>query len=85
MRPKRSLLSDQEQRHVQNGWANLAGLSPPVQQPSIPEPAEVRVVAGNKHMMADEGISVPSAVDDYMRKMEVGHVGSKWQGPYLGL
>lgn len=39
---------------------------------SLPQPSELKVTVGNKHMMADEGIAVPAAVDDYMRRMEVG-------------
>lgn len=31
----------------------------------------MKVVLGNKQMMADEGIAVSKAVDDYMRDMEV--------------
>ncbi|KAK9809274.1 hypothetical protein WJX73_000048 [Symbiochloris irregularis] len=73
-RPK-GLVAQQEHRQVQNGWASLMGFDSNSQQqqqrqPGIPEPREVRVVAGNKHMMADEGMSVPAEVDDYMRKME---------------
>ena len=33
--------------------------------------ALVKVVVGNKKMMAQEGIVVSQAVDDYMREMEV--------------
>ena len=32
---------------------------------------DVKVVLGNKQMMADEGIAISKAVDDYMRDMEV--------------
>ena len=37
-----------------------------------PEPV-VKVVVGNKKMMAQEDIPVSQAVDDYMREMEVSH------------
>ena len=33
---------------------------------------DVKVVLGNKQMMADEGVAISKAVDDYMRDMEVG-------------
>jgi len=32
---------------------------------------DVKVVLGNKQMMADEGIAISKGVDDYMRDMEV--------------
>lgn len=32
---------------------------------------DVKVVLGNKQMMADEGVAISKAVDDYMRDMEV--------------
>jgi hypothetical protein len=34
-------------------------------------PQDVKVVLGNKQMMADEGITVSKPVDEYMRDMEV--------------
>ena len=34
-------------------------------------PRDVKVILGNKQMMADEGIPISKAVDDYMRDMEV--------------
>ena len=34
----------------------------------------MKVVLGNKQMMADEGIAISKAVDDYMRDMEVSVV-----------
>lgn len=34
-------------------------------------PQDVKVVLGNKQMMADEGISISKTVDEYMRDMEV--------------
>ena len=34
-------------------------------------PTEVRVVVGNKRLMADESIPVPHDVDEYMREKEV--------------
>ena len=40
---------------------------------------DVKVVLGNKQMMADEGIAISKAVDDYMRDMEVSIVGSSHQ------
>ena len=33
--------------------------------------AVVKVIVGNKKMMAQEGISISQTVDDYMREMEV--------------
>jgi hypothetical protein len=39
-------------------------------------PQDAKVVLGNKQMMADEGIPISKAVDDYMRDMEVRpHLG----------
>ena len=39
-------------------------------------PQDAKVVLGNKQMMADEGIPITKAVDDYMRDMEVRHAVS---------
>ncbi len=36
-------------------------------------PQDAKVVLGNKQMMADEGIPITKAVDEYMRDMEVRH------------
>lgn len=64
------------QRQPQNGWANLLGMGFSATsdalagKQSLPQPSELKVTVGNKHMMADEGIAVPAAVDDYMRRME---------------
>ena len=35
---------------------------------------DVKVVLGNKQMMADEGVAISKAVDDYMRDMEVSRL-----------
>lgn len=74
-RPRHMPAAAQAQRRPQNGWANLVGMGyDPAVAPlaaSMPEPTEVKVTVGNKHMMADEGIAVPAAIDDHMRKMEV--------------
>jgi hypothetical protein len=37
-----------------------------------PAPLEVKVVVGNKRMMASCGVAVPQAAESYMREMEVG-------------
>ena len=37
----------------------------------LSDSSDVKVVLGNKHMMADNGIAVSKAVDEYMRDMEV--------------
>ena len=60
------------------GWA-AASEQPGEQSPAKASPAkgpgssrDVKVVLGNKQMMADEGVPISKAVDDYMRDMEVG-------------
>ena len=60
------------------GWA-AASEQLGEQSPAKASPAkgpgssrDVKVVLGNKQMMADEGVPISKAVDDYMRDMEVG-------------
>ena len=60
------------------GWA-AASEQLGEQSPAKASPAkgpgssrDVKVVLGNKQMMADEGVAISKAVDDYMRDMEVG-------------
>ena len=60
------------------GWAAAAeqlGAESPAKASPAKGPGsnrDVKVVLGNKQMMADEGVAISKAVDDYMRDMEVG-------------
>ncbi len=47
------------------------GGAPPPGAPVLATPREVKVVLGNKAMLAAEGVPVPRPVDEYMRDMEV--------------
>ena len=59
----------------------LDGGLPPDGLPVLATPRDVKVVLGNKAMLAAEGISVPRPVDDYMRDMEVHIVPEPY--PYM--
>lgn len=56
------------------GWvlADSSLSKSPIKSPGSSK--DVKVVLGNKQMMADEGIPVTKPVDDYMRDMEVSCV-----------
>lgn len=53
------------------GGSPRAGQREGLRTESPTRPAEVRVVVGNKRLMADERIPVPHEVDEYMREKEV--------------
>ncbi|KAK9841413.1 hypothetical protein WJX74_005280 [Apatococcus lobatus] len=56
-------------RH-RKGGSPRAGQGDSSRAESPSRPAEVRVVVGNKRLMADESIPVPHDVDEYMREKE---------------
>ena len=68
--PPQSTTAPGSPRHRKGGSPRAATLgSPKAEFPG--RPTEVRVVVGNKRLLADESIHVPHDVDEYMREKEV--------------
>lgn len=59
---------------VESSVAGWAGDDSAAKQPG--RGRDVKVLAGNKTLMAEEGVGISQAVDDYMREMEVGNLAS---------